>query len=87
MKFDVDSLFFKNPDFTFFESREFFLSPSSECDVDLDIKLNKVPSSTKAKRLQQEQRFKVKQIAEGLKLVTAGASFSMCFFTFSRTLF
>eukprot|EP00438_Fugacium_kawagutii_P035548 Skav214504 [mRNA] locus=scaffold1011:356928:371333:- [translate_table: standard] len=38
VKFDVASLFFKNPDFTFFESREFFLSPSSDCDLDLDIR-------------------------------------------------
>lgn len=67
VKFDVASLFFKDPDFTFFESREFFLSPSSDCDLDLNIKLSKVPNSTTAKRLQQEQRFKVKQIAEGLK--------------------
>ena len=75
VNFDVASLFFKDPDFTFFESREFFLSPSSDCDLDLDIKLSKVPNSTKAKRLQHEQRFKVKQLAEGLNLVTPGVCF------------
>ena len=65
-RFDVTSVVLDDPDFNLFDSREFFLSPSSDCDADLDVKLQKSPNSTEAKRLQQERRFRVKQIKEGL---------------------
>ena len=67
----MKSLIIEDPNFTFFESREFFLSAKPTCHEALDIKLRKAPNSTTAKRLQQEQRFHVKQIIQGLKLVAA----------------
>ena len=72
----MKSLIIEHPNFTFFESREFFLSAKPTYHEALDIKLRKAPKSTKAKRFQQEQRFRVKQIIQGLKLVTAWSVFT-----------
>ena len=63
-------MIFDDPDFSLLESREFFLSRQSECREELeDVQLQTVPSTIEAKRLQQEQRFKVKQINEGISIV------------------
>ena len=62
---------FDDPDFTFFASREFFLSIRPACDTKLRVETLKVPSSTEDKRFQHEQRLRVKQIAAGFKQETA----------------
>ena len=66
----MNSLIFSNPNFNFFDSREFFLSEHADCNSDLKVKLRRIPNSTTAKRLQQERRTKVKLIKEGLNAIT-----------------
>lgn len=63
---DEISLILEDPNFTFFDSREFYLSWHPSCDPLHDVDLRKAPSTTEAKRTEQERRFKVKQIKEGL---------------------
>lgn len=65
-KFDSNSLIFTNPDFNFFDTRELFLSEHEDCSSDLQVNLQRIPTSTSGKRLQQERRTKVKLIKEGL---------------------
>ena len=69
--FNVISAVFDDPDFTFFESREFFLSPTPHCDAEAKMKVErqKVPVSKTDKRSQHEQRLRVKQITAGLTAV------------------
>eukprot|EP00435_Cladocopium_sp_Y103_P062081 s109_g23.t1 len=69
-KFDVNSLSFKDPDFTFFDSREFFLSSGPSCLEKLDnVELRSVPNTTAGRQMQQERRFKVKQLKEGMNVL------------------
>lgn len=51
------------PDFTFLNSRELFLSKTASCDQPMHgVKLLKVKKSTAARRAQLAQRFRVKQV-------------------------
>ncbi|CAK9024870.1 Uncharacterized protein SCF082_LOCUS16816, partial [Durusdinium trenchii] len=63
---DAISVKLHEPDFTFFDSREFFLSPEPSCKEELEVGLRTAFVSKEAKRLQQQRRFKVKQIKESL---------------------
>jgi len=67
---DVRSLSFDNPDFTFFESRSFFLSKNSSCEIRMpEVKLQMVPTTAEGRLALLEQRLKVKHLKDGLRSV------------------
>ena len=69
--FDFESLIFDEPDFSFFASREFFLSDHISCERPLeDLTLERIPTSSDQKRAFAEQRFIVKNARDALHTVS-----------------
>ncbi|CAE7832164.1 unnamed protein product [Symbiodinium microadriaticum] len=68
--FDARSLVIDKVDFSFFESREFFVATDAMCSQQLqDVPVRKVPREAFAKQALLEQRSLVKQLNEGLRAV------------------
>ena len=66
---DFLSLVFQSePDFDYFRSREFFIAHDSACNAPMnDVTLLEQPKSLVNRKALLEQRFKVKQLKEGLR--------------------
>ena len=59
---------FDEPQFTFLQAQEFFISAEARCEKPLDdIEVMRIPQDVEAKRLQLQQRYVVKHIDEALK--------------------
>jgi len=64
---EFESLVLKNPDFSFLEAQEFFISDDAACSTRLKVgSPMEVPVNEEAKRAQLQQRFVVKHIKESL---------------------
>ena len=64
---EFESLILKDPDFSFLEAQEFFISEHAACSTPLKVDAPmEVPVNENAKRAQLQQRFVVKHIKESL---------------------
>ena len=64
---EFESLVLKDPDFSFLEAQEFFISDDAACSTPLKVGAPmEVPVNEEAKRAQLQQRFVVKHIKESL---------------------